>query len=565
VNVLIKQDRGTTKISNYFSCFIILKLKNLFHLLSNTYQQYRKICIYIYYISLTLIPVGLLFSRALLSIGFLAFISNWFIEGEFKQKWHLIKQYKADMIISLILLIHIIGMLNTENIEYGLLDLKIKLPLLLPLFFGSSKSLLSVHKSSVFLNLFAFSTFIATLTGFIKFEYILEYQTIDDLRNITIMGQNIMLSLFVNFSIFIFSKLLYTSWYIKGGFTRISLIFCIIWLIIFQYLLNSLTGYITFIILVLYSLIFLLLRLNKKKLFFTIAIIIGLTGISFSFYIHSVINNFYEKEEIDFKMLDKYTVNGSLYSHNLASYRTENGHFIDIYICMDELENEWRKVSSMSLFGKDKKAQALSETLIRYMSSRGLRKDSIGLHQLGKDEISYIENGCANYKYINKFSLESRIYNIIWQIETYKKTGIANAQSISQRIEFLKSAQLIIRENFWFGVGTGDVMQTFNQTLEKNSPKLNSQFRNRVHNQYIVELAALGFWGFVVFMFVIIYPIFKQKIWNNYLFSTFYLIILISFLTDNPLETQLGVGFFIYFYCLLVFKDIRIQHFANKK
>ncbi len=524
-------------------------------LIKNIYNKYLEVSIYIYYLALILIPIGLLFSRAMLSIGYIALFANWFLEGEYEQKWKLFKQHKDKMLISIIFLIHMIGMLNTENIEYGFLDLKIKLPLLLPLFFGSSPKLLNIIKSSVFTYLFAVSTLVATLVGFIKFEYILKYQTIDDIKNITFMGQNIMLSLFVNFSIFIFLSYIYQNWFKSRIIFRIGLLVCLLWLIVFLYLLNSLTGYITFIFLILYSLIYIIVKLKKKTITISIFIIVGLSVFTFSTYVNRIVHGFYEKETINFDNLDKKTANGRPYLHNTERKRTENSHYIDVYICMDELEKEWGNVSSLNIYGEDKKGQVLSETLIRYLSSKGLRKDSAGLNQLKPFEIAYIENGCANYKYINKYSLESRIYIIIWQLNTYIQTGNASAQSISQRIDYLKSAKHIIKENFWFGVGTGDVKDVFDETLTKLSPELASKNRYRVHNQYIVVFTALGIISFIVFMIALFYPIFHQKIWNNYIFTIFYLIILLAFFTDNPMETQLGVGFFAYFYCLNAFNN----------
>jgi len=534
-------------------------------LIKSLYNRYQEISISIYYLALILIPIGLLFSRAMVSIGYITLFVNWFLEGEYNQKWKLLNQNKFKMLISMVFIIHLMGMMNTENIVYGFLDLKIKLPLLLPLFFGSSPKLLNIIKSSIFTYLFAVSTLVATLVGFIKFEYLLKYQTIDDLRNITYMGQNIMLSLFVNFSIFIFLSYIYQNWFNNRIYIRIVLLICVAWLVVFLYLLNSLTGYITFLFLIIFSLIYLIAKLKKKTITFSLLILVGLFLFSFSVYVNKIIKNFYVTETIDIQNLEKQTVNGRSYLHDTERKRTENGHYIDVYICMDELEKEWAKLSTLSINGEDKKGQILSETLIRYLSSKGLRKDSAGLKQLKPYEIDYIENGCANYKYINKYSLESRIYIIIWQLNTYIQTGNASAQSISQRIDYLKSAKHIIKENFWFGVGTGDVKDVFDKTLDKLSPKLNQENRYRVHNQYIVVFTTLGVLGFSVFLFVFFYPIFLLKIWNNYLFSIFYLIIVLSFFTDNPLETQLGVGFFAYFYCLGIFKDKEKNTLAKEK
>jgi hypothetical protein len=66
----------------------------------------------IYYISLALIIVGLLFSRGMLSTGFISFIANWLIEGDFRRKWVLIKKNKAAWIVSLIFVIHILGLVS---------------------------------------------------------------------------------------------------------------------------------------------------------------------------------------------------------------------------------------------------------------------------------------------------------------------------------------------------------------------------------------------------------------------------------------------------------------------
>ncbi|NJO87696.1 MAG: hypothetical protein HC831_01090 [Chloroflexia bacterium] len=55
---------------------------------------YCRISTYISVIALAMIAVGLLFSRGLISIGFIAFIANWIIEGKFSEKWELLKSNK---------------------------------------------------------------------------------------------------------------------------------------------------------------------------------------------------------------------------------------------------------------------------------------------------------------------------------------------------------------------------------------------------------------------------------------------------------------------------------------
>ena len=303
-------------------------------------------------------------------------------------------------------------------------------------------------------------------------------------------------------------------------YQKFLLIASILWLVVYVYLLNSLTGYIILISLILFSILF---SLKKKSR--SISVLFGILSVLIflllPLYLYKLFDKFSHTESIDFSRLEEKTVNGTLYQHDTISKRTENGNYINIYICMVELERSWENRSKIPFDGKDQKGQEVAVTTIRYLSSKGLRKDSCGMAQLSASDINSIESGCANYLYTNKYSFESRAYNIYWQLKTYEETGNSTAQSVSQRIEFLKAAKILIKENLWIGVGTGDVMNSFKETLIKMKTKLDPAYFNRVHNQYIVELVALGILGFLSFMFIIIYPVFRFKIWNNYLFSFF--------------------------------------------
>jgi len=529
---------------------------NIFNLSSKPHGKfksyigaYRKISLYIYFLSLAFIVIGLLFSRGMISIGFISFSANWLIEGGYKEKWQTFKSNKAFAIISLIFALHLLGLIHTENTSSGLSEIKVKLPLLLPIFYFSSRKLLGTINPHYFIYLFIVSTITASVYGFAKFELFSNYSTVEDLNNIALVGQNIRLSLFINLSIFGLIYYLLKRNH-KKAFKGL-LILAVIWLILFLYILNSLTGHITFIFLLVFSLFFIFKR-NKKLIISLIGFLI-IGAITFTLYLNKVYNNFHKIESIDLGTLEEKTVNGNIYYHNPASIRVENGYYIDIYICKQELEKGWGKVSELTFSGKDSKGHNLIQTIIRYLSSKGLRKDSVGFSQLKKEDIQFIENGCANHKYTNKYSLKARIYNILWQLNTYEQSGNATAQSVSQRIEFLKVAKLIILKNFWFGVGPGDVMNDFSSELKKSGSKLNLKHHNRVHNQYIVEFVAFGIFGLIAFLYLSFYPIFKFRIWKNYLFSSFYLIILLSYLTDNTLDTQLGNSFFSIFYCLLCF------------
>jgi hypothetical protein len=486
----------------------------------------------------------------MLSSGFLLFIINWIIEADYRVKWQIIKRNKGLLFIAFIPVIHLLGMFNTENIPYGLMDLKIKLPLLLPLFFLSSAKLTNSIKRDKLLLIFVLAAFIASIYGFMRFEFFSSGNSIEDLYKISILGQNIQVSLFATLALCILINQCFFSKFKISPLLKILFAIAIVWFITYIYFLSSYTGYAALVVALFYT-IFKLTTPKKKMMSWGFLTTFVLLGLCFMIYINKLILKFNDHEISGFRVLPTKTGNGNLYSHDTLSMRTENGHYTDIFICKNELKKEWETRSGIAMNSKDQKGQNLEETLIRYLTSKGLKKDSSGVAQLSDEDMECIENGCANYLYTKKYSLESRVYHVYWQFKKYSETGNPTAQSFSQRIEFLKAAFVLIKLNFWLGVGSGDVMDSFKSTLKKMGSQLDSNYYNRVHNQYLLELVSLGIFGFIAFMFIILFSVFRFKIWKDYLLSTFYMIILISFLTDNPLETQLGVSFYSIFYCLL--------------
>ncbi|NJO87695.1 MAG: hypothetical protein HC831_01085 [Chloroflexia bacterium] len=257
--------------------------------------------------------------------------------------------------------------------------------------------------------LFAATVTITSIILFTRFEIRNGYFTVEDFNQLSFFGSNIRLSLFVNFSIFSL------FWYLVIDRERIVLyirwlmLIIIGWLIFFLYFLNSFTGYLVFVLLFAYSGFYWFKNWDKRlylKLFIGLNIIITLSLI---YTAKRVYHDFYRKDFVTFNKLPQKTVNGAYYIHDTLSGRTENGHYIDLYYCPVELENEWSRRSNLNFLEKDLKNNQLSETLKRYLSSKNLSKDSVGMSKLDSTEIIYIENGCANYLYTKKYSFKSKL------------------------------------------------------------------------------------------------------------------------------------------------------------
>ncbi|NJO87694.1 MAG: O-antigen ligase family protein [Chloroflexia bacterium] len=143
--------------------------------------------------------------------------------------------------------------------------------------------------------------------------------------------------------------------------------------------------------------------------------------------------------------------------------------------------------------------------------------------------------------------------------DKYIKTGDATNQSLSQRIEYYKVSYYLIKRNFLFGVGSGDLLKESLMQLERMDSKLDKEFWYIVHNQFVSEFSTLGLIGFLIFVLAIFSPFVKQSLRRSYLFVVFYLIMILSFLSDNTLETQLGVSFCSFFYCLTLAHSLPVK------
>jgi hypothetical protein len=91
-----------------------------------------------------------------------------------------------------------------------------------------------------------------------------------------------------------------------------------------------------------------------------------------------------------------------------------------------------------------------------------------------------------------------------------------------------------------------------------NSP-LDKANRWRSHNQYLSIFIAFGVFGFLWFIFTLLYPAFITKKYNNYYFAVFWLIAVLSMLAEDTLETQDGVTFFAFFNAFLLFSGNKDQ------
>ena len=521
--------------------------------LSN-YSIYRKI----YILALLVLAIGLPLSSVLVSISQFMLLGVWLVEGNFKDKFSIIKNNKSLWAFLALPAIHIIWLINTTDFSYAIHDLKIKIPLLIfPLVLGTIP-VITKKELRLVLYAFVFGVFSGTVVvfGILTDIYHVDYHNI---REVSIFVSHIRFGLMILLSMLITGYHFVILYKKLSIWSKISAALLFVWLFVYLVILQSITSWVAFLFIMLF--LFFTNYKNIKRF----SVRVTLWFILFLFFIVSIgivskaYYDFYYTKTVDFSELPQRTPRGNKYLNDTLSTQKENGYYVRVQISYRELAETWPKLSDIPIKGKDANGYSIRNTIIRYLTSKGLPKDRDGLLALKPVDIKMIENGFANCNSRNKFSPYVKVYNIIWEIDRYKNTANANNKSIVQRIEFGKAAIKIISENFWFGVGTGDLAIAYKKAYIDMDSNLKAKNRLRAHNQFLTFFVSFGLFGFLLAMLSILYPAFKNVSRKNILLSGFLLMIFISMFNEDTLETQAGVTFYIVFYTLLIFSKSEIN------
>ncbi len=504
----------------------------------------------IFLLGLLLEVFGLPLFRGVISIGQFVMLGGWILELDFKRKWQVMKTSKLLWVLSSFFILHLIGLLWTSDFEYAANDIKIKLPLLLfPLLFITTKHKLSLKELNTLLWVFTLSVFAASIACTMVWLGYTKHKVID-IRDISIFHSHIRFALMIDLTV---CFLLYDFFKTGNLFLYVLKITLITWLIVFLGIMQSFTGIVILsIVLALYSLQF-LKKLPKPYLKISAFAIMGIVA---SFAIYLVIKEIKE-QSIPVKPLVRLenTINGNPYFNDSTNLETENGNLIWANVSYYELKKEWAKKSNLNYDEKDLKGNKIYFTIIRYMSSKGLSKDSIGVSKLTKKDVSLIESGTANYLFTNRSGIESRIHEILYEFNAFEKGKNPTGHSLLMRLEFWRIGWEIIKRKPIFGVGTGDVKNAYINQYIQSKTKLSIEWQKRSHNQFMAITIAFGFIGLIVFIVYLFYPVIKIKK-KHYLFTAFFIISLLSMINEDTLETQSGVTFFGFFHSLFLFLEL---------
>jgi len=472
---------------------------------------------------------GLAVSKVIVSVGQFIMAFAWFASGNYSSK--IKKGIHSPVVISLsvLLIIHLAGLLYTDNYTYAWNDIKIKLPLFVLPFMIAGMPFLNKFWQKNIVILFWLGLLVSSIgTWLLYFGY--GTKPITDSRYLSPFVSHIRISIMLVFGII---SSLYYFLKEKNSLLIIIALFFLVTLVVIK----SGTG------LALLILAFFILSFYtpfKYRVFILALMAISLA--SSVIYLYQFYNSHF-KLSPDF-ILKKKTQNHQIYTHQNTD-ELENGFYVWKNICETELSESWNKVSDIPYNGNDLNNQPIRNTLIRYLASKHLNKDSIGIAALSSADLYNIREGFTNYLYTDQKSISYKVYQVLYELHMFNTKQYANNHSLTMRLLFMQTGLRIWKNNFWLGVGTGDVQDAFNWQYEFDQVELDQENRLRAHNQFLTFGITFGFIGFLIVLWMLM-CLYKNA--NRFMFVTLSLL-LASFLNEDTLETQIGLTMFVGFIC----------------
>lgn len=512
-------------------------------------KQLRFLHPYLHLIGLLLMIAGLPFSKLLMSLSQFFIGGNWILEGNYKEKLERLKGNKSAWMLMGLYLILLPGIFYSNDIDNGLKIIRINLPLFIFPFVLASTKPLKKEWYELLIKLVVFSVFLGTvacsiwgLSRWLNAEF-------NDIRKISIFISHIRFALLISFSILLgFWMLIYKPFKLPI-YQKTALVVMMVWMLIFLFILQSLTGLFILSFLLFGWGTFLLFRKLNKVWIVTFFFLLATVIFGISIKTKEAYSDYFTPHAKYNQPLPEKTALANQYQHDLSVI--ENGHYVFSFISQQELIEAWNKRSNHAIDSADGKGQLTYATLIRFLNSKGLTKDAAGVNALSDKEIDYIKRGIANVNYTGLWGIKMRFYQLLWEIDYLKRGSTeGTGHTLVMKLEFLKNAIILIKENPWVGIGIGDVKNGFIEHYEKTNSWLAPQWRMTCHNQYLYMGVAAGIPGMLLFIYLFFRPVTKDPYPPLVIFV---LISAISMMPEDTLTTQEGVSFVAFFYSFFLF------------
>ena len=490
---------------------------------------------YLQALGLLIVAVGLPLNKVVMSIGTIWLASNLILDARFSTYWSRWKKSRLFWFIAALLLMHLIGLLYTENFSYAFRDINGKLPLfVIPI----SIVAFPISRKSLYAILGAFLV-VLLITSLVNWSM---QTNAADFRSLSLFGSHIRYTVLVAIGI---------SCCVQLAFYQKKLIFIVaplaLWFIYYVYVSQVFAGYFA-LLMVVVSLIFHFIfqwksRLLKYALVSILVLSVGVIGYQGVRYLKTT-------PSVNFEALPSATINGNPYRHDSTHLWYENGHHVLSMISEKELRPAWNKHSTYPYNGVNNNGHKIKHILFRYMASKGLNKDSAGFSKMTDQDIRNVEKGFTNIRQLSGSPL-ARMENFKNEYQQYTVDSNPNGNSFLQRLEHLRIGWKIAKDHWLIGVGTGDVQDSFDHYYKRFNTQLSPKNWNRTHNQLLTFWITFGLSGLLIFSWLWLWLITKSIQYSEFLALSFSLIALGTFMSEDTIETQQGVTFIAFFLAIV--------------
>lgn len=163
---------------------------------------------------------------------------------------------------------------------------------------------------------------------------------------------------------------------------------------------------------------------------------------------------------------------------------------------------------------------------------------------------------CAAVFYFLKQSpyFESRFSSEFVQEMSIKKVKLKDEYQVEPRMQRWICAANLIKQQPIFGYGTGDEVELLKKEYLKNNLIVSYNLEFNAHNQYISTLIKHGIVGLVLFLFAFVYYLYLGVQNTNFIYTSFTILLLVGFFTENILDMNKGIFFFAFFNTLFAYQ-----------
>lgn len=470
---------------------------------------------------------------------------NWLVEGDWRCKWMRLRKSRLLQAFLVLMAVHVLWLVGNDDVWLGLDDIRKKLPLLvLPLVVLTSKPL-SRRQLGWIVAVYLATVAVLTVVGVVRFVSIADLSY----RSVVPTVSHIRFGLNVCFSVCLVFYLL-VSWRThqrKGGAVDVRrwrwlLFFALLWLVwclFFLFLLQSYTSF--FILLVLLLVLPWMVPSCRSRLRLclfggVIVFVAGMVCVVVGF-----VNDYY----------GDCCRNGD---------KVESGGYIYRNVDALSMAAGWRQVSDVSIEAYTDNGYSIYSTLVRYLNASHRSKDSLGVASLSDADVAAVKRGVANPVYLFHPSFRKMAYMALFEYESYR-CGEVKDFSMLERLALWRNAWQVFVQHPLLGVGTGDMMPTCRQQLQKDGVLLIDNSKTP-HNQYLSFLVAFGILGMVLILFFFIRAVSTTPSLRTPLAWAYLIIVLLSFVSENTLDTLAGCLFAVL--PLLMFTQVSIEEVKGK-